>query len=705
MRPRTVDDTPPTPLPERVTVLAVLPDDERHARIAKALHRIERPAYEIHRVTSSESLLAAIDEHPHDAFLIEHLHHAVPILAADPHAPIVLLDEHADRDTDLAASAAGISEYLPQPEPASLERALRYAITHQRALKRLAESEERHALAMQGANDGLWDWDVRADRLYFSPRWKAMLGHEEEQIGDLPGEWLGRVHPDDRASLQQALDGHLSGASHHFEHEHRIRHADGVYRFVLARGIAVRDATGRATRVVGSQTDVTARRDAVDRLQHDALHDALTGLPNRVLFLDRLDQALKRAQRSEHDACAAVLFLDLDRFKVVNDSLGHLVGDRLLVAVAQRLEGALRPTDTVARLGGDEFTVLLTDVVDARGAIHVAERIHQALRAPFELGGRELFVDASIGIAMANPDATPEDVVRDADVAMYRAKGDGVGRHAVFDADMHARFLRRLDMESGLRRAIESGLLQVAYQPIVRTTTGRIAGFEALCRWPDGNGGFHDPRDFVPVAEETGLIVALGATVLHTACAQLAAWRALPGGAELLVGVNVTHRQVADPGFQGVLAGALADSGLDPAALRLEVKEPELSRDPDAMRRLLADLLEKHGVRSHVDDFGMGAASLQLLHRFPGDAVKIHHGLVTGMGTDAGAFEIVKALVGLAHNLGLDVVAEGVETAEQLDYLTVLGCEFAQGFHLSAPLTPNDAAALLRDGVLSGRRG
>jgi EAL domain-containing protein (putative c-di-GMP-specific phosphodiesterase class I) len=366
------------------------------------------------------------------------------------------------------------------------------------------------------------------------------------------------------------------------------------------------------------------------------------------------------------------------------------------------LESALRPTDTVARLGGDEFTVLLTDVVDARGAILVAERIHSALRAPFQLSGRELFVDASIGIALAGPGVAPEDVMRDADVAMYRAKADGTGRHAVFDAAMHEHFLRRLDMETELRRALETGALQVAYQPIVQSATGRIVGFEALCRWPDGGDGFHAPEEFLPVAEETGLIVELGAQVLRHACRQLAAWRGQPQGRGLTIGVNIAPRQLADPGFPTILAAVLEETGLEPEALRLEVKERDLSEDPDGVGEMLAHLLETHGVRSHIDDFGTGASSLRLLHRFPGDAVKIHRALVIGMGRDAGAFEIVKALVGLAHNLGLEVIAEGVEGAEQLDYLKVLGCEFAQGFHLSAPLAPADAAALLRDGVLTG---
>jgi diguanylate cyclase (GGDEF)-like protein/PAS domain S-box-containing protein len=691
-------------LPDRVTILVIQAREDRHRRVQQALAAIERPRYEVHWVTTADAARAALDEHPHDAFLVDAdtggVELAQEIRAHTPHAPVLLLDDKADRDTDLAAAEAGISEYVT--DPAALERALRYAITHQHALARLAESEQRHALAMQGANDGLWDWDVRQDRLYFSPRWKQMLGYAEPELGDARGEWLGRVHPDDRAALTQALEAHLSGASHHFEHEHRIQHRDGSYRWMLARGMAVRDSQGRATRVVGSQTDVTDRKKAEQRLQHDALHDALTGLPNRVLFLDRLDQAIRRAQRAHPAAAAAVLFLDLDRFKLVNDSLGHQVGDQLLIAVARRLESAVRPPDTVARLGGDEFTILLDGVSDVHEASLVAERVHQTLRTAFDIDERELFIDASIGIALADPGTSPDTVLRDADVAMYRAKADGKGRHAVFDGRMHEQVMRRLDMETELRKVIEEQRLEVVYQPIVQAATGRIAGFEALTRWPDSNGGFVEPSEFVPIAEETGLIVPLGRWVLKAACAQLAAWREHANGAGLIISVNVSHRQLADPEFGLILQEALAETGLDPAALRLEVKENALSREPDAVHRALAHALEEHGVRSHIDHFGTGASSLRLLHGFPGDAVKIHRALVIGMGVEPGAFEIVKALVGLAHNLGLEVIAEGVETAAQLDHLKLLGCEFAQGFHVSAPLRPEDATALLHSVVAPG---
>ncbi len=423
-------------------------------------------------------------------------------------------------------------------------------------------------------------------------------------------------------------------------------------------------------------------RRSVERLRHGALHDALTGLPNRTLFLDRLEQSLRRARRSDGDGGAAVLFLDLDRFKVVNDSLGHQAGDRLLEAVARRLDAALRPGDTVARIGGDEFTVLLEDMTDAREATVVAERVLATLAEPFTVAGRELVVSGSIGIALGGPDADPEELIRDADVAMYRAKADGTASHAVFDARMHRDVVARLDLETDLRRAIESGSVRVLYQPILRSGTGEITGFEALCRWEV------EPQAFVAIAEETGLIVPLGAFVLREAAARAAEWG-------VTVAVNVSARQLADPGFPALVAGALRGSGARPEHLRLEVTESAMSQDPEGARRTLIDLRRRLGVTAHLDGFGTGLSSLGFLHRFPGDALKIDRSLVIPMLTDVGSGEIVKAIVALAHNLGMEVVAEGVETDAHRERLQLLGCEHLQGFLLSAPLTADAAAALL----------
>ena len=419
-------------------------------------------------------------------------------------------------------------------------------------------------------------------------------------------------------------------------------------------------------------------RRSVERLRHGALHDALTGLPNRTLFLDRLEQSLRRARRRQETGGAAVLFLDLDRFKLVNDSLGHQAGDQLLQAVARRLDAALRPGDTVARLGGDEFTVLLEDMTDAREATVVAERVLATLAPPFTVADRELHVTGSIGIALGGPATDPEELIRDADVAMYRAKAAGKARHAVFDADMHSHVVARLDLETDLRRAIEQGAVEVLYQPIVRAGTGELTGFEALCRWAV------EPCKLVAVAEETGLIVPLGAHVLREAARRAVEWG-------VTVSVNVAARQLADPGFPSLVAGAVA--GMRPELLRLEVTEAAMSHDPEAARRTLLDLRTRLGVAAQLDDFGTGLSSLGFLHRFPGDALKIDRSLVIPMLTDVGSGEIVKAIIALAHNLGMEVVAEGVETEAHRERLQLLGCEHLQGSLIAPPL---DAAAAAR---------
>ena len=434
-------------------------------------------------------------------------------------------------------------------------------------------------------------------------------------------------------------------------------------------------------------------------LRHDALHDALTELPNRALFLDRLELSLRRARRQPVEFCCAVLFLDLDRFKLVNDTLGHLVGDRLLMAVAKRLEAALRPGDTVARIGGDEFTLLLDDIGDVHGASIVAERVQESLSAPFVVDGRELHVSASIGIALVTSDRAPEDVVRDADVAMYRAKAQGGGHHAVFDQAMHERVMARVELESGLRRALERDELRVLYQPVIQTATGKIAGFEALCRWTDSSGHAIEPREFVAIADETGLILPLGRFVLSEACHQLASWRTHPNGKQLSVSVNVSGRQVADPGFVQLVTDSLYDARLDPRGLRLEVSESSIMDDPEATRRVLGRLFDEHSVSARIDDFGLGASSLRQLHRFPGDAVKMDRSFVVPMLVDEAAHDIVRAIVALAHTLGMEVIAEGVETQEHLDQLKLLGCEYAQGFHISSPLEAGAATALLDRGT------
>ena len=435
-------------------------------------------------------------------------------------------------------------------------------------------------------------------------------------------------------------------------------------------------------------------------LRHDALHDALTGLPNRALFLDRLELSVRRARRQPVGFCCAVLFLDLDRFKLVNDSLGHLVGDRLLMAVAKRLEAALRPGDTVARIGGDEFTLLLDDIGDVHGASVVAERVQESLSAPFVVDGRELYASASIGIALVTPDRAPEDVVRDADVAMYRAKAQGGARHAVFDQAMHERVMARLELETGLRRALERDELRVLLPAGDPDRDGPDRGLRGALPLDRPRAAMRSSRASSSRSPtRPGLILPLGRFVLAEACRQLATWRTHPRGKKLSVSVNVSGRQIADPGFVQLVTDALYDARLDPRGLRLEVAESSMMDDPEATRRVLGRLFDEHSVSARIDDFGLGASSLRQLHRFPGDAVKMDRTFVVPMLEDDAAHDIVRAIVALAHNLGMEVIAEGVETQEHLDRLKLLGCEYAQGFYIAGPLDAGAATALLDRGT------
>ncbi|MBI2889312.1 MAG: EAL domain-containing protein [Nitrospirae bacterium] len=559
----------------------------------------------------------------------------------------------------------------------------------------LRESEERYALAVRGANDGLWDWDLRTEAMYFSPRWKTMLGYAEEEIGSRPDEWFRRVHPTELEHVRVALSTHLKGYTPHFESEHRIRHKDGTYRWVLSRGLAVRDGKDKAYRVCGSQTDITPRKQVEQQLVHDAFHDALTGMPNRALFLDRLSQSCKRLKR-RRDYMFAVVFLDLDRFKVVNDSLGHMVGDQLLVAVARRLERCLRPGDTVARLGGDEFGILLDDIGDVKDATRVVERIQNQLAHPLRLKEQEVFTSASIGIALsAGGYERPEELLRDADTAMYRAKALGKARHEVFDKGMHEHAVAQLELETDLRRALEREELRLEYQPIVALPSGRLVGFEALARWRHPTRGSIPPAHFIPVAEETGLIVPIGRWVLREACRRMREWQSAAQARERLsISVNLSSKQFPRTNLGGEIKRILEETGLDPRCLKLEITESVIMENEESATRTLLELRDMD-IDLCIDDFGTGYSSLSNLHRLPITTLKIDRSFVGRMGPTGENSEIVRAIVTLAHNLGMKVVAEGIETREQASLLARLECEYGQGYFVSKPLEQQGVEALL----------
>jgi diguanylate cyclase (GGDEF)-like protein/PAS domain S-box-containing protein len=686
-----------------VRILLVDDDEDDYVVTRDLLADSRRTSFVLDWIDTFDAAKESIGRGDHDLYLIDYRlgeHDGLELLrhadASGCAKPLILLTGLADGDVDLAAMRAGAADYLVKGriDAPLLERSIRYALEQNRTLHALRESEERYALSARGANDGLWVWDLAANDVYYSPRWKSMLGYGEEEIGNAPAEWFSRVHEDDVEILRRTLDHHLLGHTPHFENEHRMRTSSGDWRWMLSRGLAVRDSNGTALRIAGSQTDITDRKRAEERLTFDAFHDALTQLPNRALFMDRLEHAIE-AQRRHPDSIYAVLFLDLDRFKVVNDSLGHTVGDQLLVAVAERLRGTIRAIDTVARLGGDEFAVLVEEIHDVAGAVRTARRIQEDLLLPFTIGAHEIFTTVSTGIALSTTGYDrPEDVLRDADIAMYRAKAQGKARHEVFDAAMHARAVELLQFETDLRHAIERSELRVHYQPIVSMETGEICGMEALVRWQRG-AELVGADELVAVAEETGLILAIGDWVLREALRQLRAWDEEGiGNGMLAMHVNLSARQLLQPDVVERVRAALDGSGVAASRLHLEVTESVLIDSADTAAALLRALRAVE-VGLSLDDFGTGYSSLSSMRQFPFDMLKIDRSFLLDADARRGD-DIVRTIASLARLLGMRVTVEGIETAEQAARMRDLHVDFAQGFYFARPLPPERVAALFR---------
>ena len=610
--------------------------------------------------------------------------------------PVIMVTARSESEEIVKALELGANDYLTKPVdfPVALAR-IRTHISHLRAEQALRDSEERYALAARGANDGLWDWNLVENTIYYSSRWKAMMGYGDNEVGIHPDEWFERVHEADRAKVQQAVARHLAGESGHFEVESRMLHKDGVFRWMLIRGLMITDDAGLPARMAGSQTDITEGKVA----------DPMTGLPNRLLFLDRLARVIAR-QKRHPNTLFAVLFVDLDGFKLVNDSLGHAVGDRFLGQVANRLEASLRQTDTIARvddgftiarLGGDEFAIILNDLTDPQDANVVAERLLNELSRPFLIDEKELFSSMSIGIALSSLGyENPEDYLRDADTAMYRAKAHGKGRYEIFDSNMRELITQRLEIENDLRRALERNEFRNYYQPIISLDSGSIVGFEALLRWEHPTRGLLEPMQFIPIAEESGMIRELGWWALEEACHRITMWRSLhPSVANLSMSVNLSVKQFVDPSFAGKLERLLRECALPEGALKLELTESSLMGDSAAAITLLSQF-KALGVSLAIDDFGTGYSSLSYLHRFPLDTLKIDRSFTDGIRTDPKREGMItRTIMPLAQHLGLDVVAEGVETVEQAAVLKELRCKYAQGFLFSQPVRAEDVLTML----------
>lgn len=566
--------------------------------------------------------------------------------------------------------------------------------------------EELFQIVTENAADMIALVDVKGHRLYNSPAYKRILGYSAAELGETSA--FDQIHPDDRFKvLDAAREARNTGVGKKLEY--RIRHKDGTWRVLESIASAIRDEKGEVAKLVIVNRDITERKRAERQLEHNSFHDTLTGLPNRRLFLDRLQHLFARAQRDPQHQYA-LLFVDLDGFKVFNDKMGPAVGDQVIIEIGQRLGACLREEDTVARpqdefsarnavlsrMGGDEFTILLEDVSDPSSAMRVAERILSSVAHPFLLEGHELRTSASVGIAVsATTHAHAEELLQDADVAMRRAKALGGSRCEVFDEAMHTQAVTRLKLEAQLREAIARHQFRVYYQPIVHLATKRITGFEALLRWQHPEQGLISPFKFIDAAEDTGLLFSAGHWLILEACKQLRAWeRENPAIGPVTISVNLSARQFVDARFVTDLQAAIRETGVEPSRLQLEMTESVAATDPKLTVTVLSYL--KHlGIGVILDDFGTGHSSLSGLRQFPVEALKIDRSLVSGMLADRATCDTVELIILLAHQLKLKVIAEGIETAKHWEHLRQSGCDLGQGYFFSRPVEAKAAEQLL----------
>ncbi|MBL8229870.1 MAG: EAL domain-containing protein [Bryobacterales bacterium] len=700
-------------MPERKHKLLVVDDEFLNRDMLK--ERLTRNGYEVAEAEDAWQAMGVIEEGGIDLVLLDTMMpgmSGIDLLKllrkvhGPSELPVIMATAVSDSSIIAGALDLGANDYIPKPVDFRVALArIKSQLSRRDQDRRVRENEQRHELASRGTGDGIWDWDLTNNRVYYSPRWREMAGVHADAISDTTQEWFGRVHPDDLRNLLGSLRAHWTADSSKdtpFVCEYRLQHKDGTFHWMRGRGYTLRDPNGRVIRMTGSQTDITEQK----------VHDSLTGLANRLLFLDRAGHALDQARKSSTHF--AVLFLDVDRFKLVNDSMGHMVGDRLLIAVGSRLlravgEGhALRDWDalTVARFGGDEFAILLDQLSDVREAEEAASRVLRALDEPFDLNGKEVFCSVSIGIAAWNPNyESVEDMLRDADTAMYAAKARGGSGFVMFDDSMREAAAIRLEIESGLRKAVERNELAVFYQPKVNLETGAVVGFEALVRWHHPTLGMVCPAEFIPVAEETGQIVAIGEWVMRQACHDMADWqRRYPKAPPLSISVNLSIRQFRQPDIVGRIAQILGQTGFPADQFHLEITESVVMDDPEgaiATTRKLKEL----GVGIELDDFGTGYSSLAYLCRMPIDTLKIDRSFIMRMLDSRTDLEVVRTVLTLARSLGIDVVAEGVERSDQLSELRSLCCQFGQGYYFGKPVPCDDTERLLagagRDGPAS----
>lgn len=598
--------------------------------------------------------------------------------------PILFLADTADEKMLQRAGITKPFEYLIKPfKTHELHCCIESALYRHSMEKRLRESEERYSLATQGANDGLWDWNVQSKQIRFSERWKSMLGYDENQIGESPMDWFGKIHPSDREQVENKISQHLAGTSSYFECEYRILDANGAYRWVLCRGTSRRDANGKTSHIAGSQTDITDRK----------VYNPVTGLPNRILFMDRLEFAMRSAKPQIKTFGVAVV--DVGNMNVIADRYGWGFADEVFCRIARKIQGCLSAQDTVAHFGDKDFVLLLEESSDGQQAAMMASRLIHELEQPITADGETVKLTSFIGITLRTRDYSyPDELIRDAYTAMQRAKDDGKSQIEIFDKKLRTSTVTRFKLETDLRRAFDRREFKLHYQPIVNLKSGHIAGFEALIRWQRRNSLIY-PKDFLAVIDSMNLLVPLERWILLDSCTQVAQWERVHKKS-LTLNVNLCSKHYSDPNLIREVQEALRRSGLGHNRLRLEITESALIDNQRDAAQIL-DQLQAMNIQLHMDNFGTGYASLNYLYRFPIDSMKIDRSHVGSLGLNEATWKIVQAIVTLGKNLHKETIAEGIENIGQLRMLQTLKCGYGQGYYFAKPMEPEAIEKIISD--------